>query len=33
MPRSPAGSDDTDGENDEVEGGEEGGDGLHLRRC
>jgi len=28
MPRTPAGSDDTDGEDDEFEGG----DGLHLRR-
>ena len=32
MPRSPTGSDDTDGEDDEFEGVEEGGDGLHLRR-
>ena len=32
MPGSPTGSDDTDGEDDEFEGVEEGGDGLHLRR-
>jgi hypothetical protein len=32
MPRSPKGSDDTEGEDDEFEEVEEGGDGLHLRR-
>ena len=32
MPGAPMGHDDTDGEDDEFEGVEEGGDGLHLRR-